>query len=120
MAPFVFEPFDVIVSSLCLETACLDEASYISAVKHVASLLKPGGQLFLDGVRGQTFYTVGNNKYNTFPLTSKIIEKTFAEAGLTNIRWCSDDQGTVDTYDIEGLPANFGGLFAVCATRITA
>ncbi|XP_064646992.1 nicotinamide N-methyltransferase-like isoform X3 [Lineus longissimus] len=117
-APLTLEPFDVITSSLCLESACSDKSSFRSAVKHVTSLLKPGGILFLAGVQGQTFYSVGNKRFKAFPLSNEIIESVSAEVGLTNLRWYNE---TCDSkkYTFEGLPCDMSGLFAVSATRIS-
>ncbi|XP_064646990.1 nicotinamide N-methyltransferase-like isoform X1 [Lineus longissimus] len=116
LAPLVLEPFDVISSSLCLEVACCDESSYRSAVKHVTSLLKPGGILFVVGIQGETFYSVGNKRFKAFPLSNEIIESAYAEVGLTNLRWCNE---TCDSkkYPFEGLPYDMSGLFGVSATR---
>ncbi|XP_064646548.1 nicotinamide N-methyltransferase-like [Lineus longissimus] len=118
LAPLVLEPFDVITSSLCLEAACCDESAYRSAVKHVTSLLKPGGKLFMAGVQGETFYYVGKKKFNTFPLSNEIIESAFAKVGLTNLQWYNETSDIKENA-IEGRSNDFSGLFAVSATRIS-
>ncbi|XP_064646998.1 nicotinamide N-methyltransferase-like [Lineus longissimus] len=118
LAPLVLEPFDVITSSLCLEAACSDESSYRSAVKHVTSLLKPGGMLFMAGVLGETFYYVGKKKFKAFPLSNEIIESAFAEVGLTNLKWYNETSD-IKKYTFEGYSNDFSGLFAVSATRIS-
>ncbi|XP_064646995.1 nicotinamide N-methyltransferase-like isoform X6 [Lineus longissimus] len=120
LAPLVVEPFDVITSNLCLEPACCDESSYRSAVKHVTSLLKPGGILFLAGVQGETFYSVGNKRFKVFSQSNEIIESALAEVGLTNLRWYNET-GDIKKYTCErvSFPSDFSGLFAVSATRIS-
>ncbi|XP_064646575.1 nicotinamide N-methyltransferase-like [Lineus longissimus] len=118
LTPLVLEPFDVITSSLCFDAACCDESSFRSAVKHVISLLKPGGTFFMAGVNGATFYYVGNKRFNSLPLTDEIIESAFADVGLTNLRWHSVT-GDIEKYTFEGLPCDFSEVFAVSATRIS-
>ncbi|XP_064647397.1 nicotinamide N-methyltransferase-like [Lineus longissimus] len=118
LAPLVFEPFDVIVSSLCLESACLDETSFRSAVKNVVSLLKPGGLFFLDGLQEKTSYEVGNMNFHKLPINNKIIKSAFKAADLTNLRWSKDNKHGTDNNANTGQRAADFGLFAVRATKV--
>ncbi|XP_064620546.1 indolethylamine N-methyltransferase-like [Lineus longissimus] len=121
LAPLVFEPFDVITSSLCLEAACLDEPSYRKAVKRLASLLKPGGLLIIGGVHGQSFYSVAKETFSSLPTSKQMIESVFADAGLGDFRWFVDDieKGEYDKAigDVFDAPADCTGIFAVSATK---
>jgi hypothetical protein len=116
----VLEPFDVITSCLCLEAASLDETSYRNAIKHVASLLKPGGSLIISGVHGQSFYTVAKDQFASLPTSKELIEGAFSDAGLSNFHWFHDDIERED-YQCAGIvfdaPADCTGFFAVSATK---
>ena len=121
LAPRVFEPFDVITSCLCLEAgACADETTYRKAVKHVSRLLKPGGFLFIFGVHGQSFYTVGEESFSTFSTSVEIVESALSDAGLANFRWCNDDVDEVlfeQTCKKLNIRADYTGIFAISAKK---
>ena len=78
----VGKPFDVISSSLCLETCVSSEEHYKETVAELGGLIKPNGYLFMNGVLEQTFYFVGKEKLYTFPLTEKLIKEAMNEAGF--------------------------------------
>ncbi|KAM7304810.1 indolethylamine N-methyltransferase [Ixodes scapularis] len=52
------EPFDVVLTCLCLESACLDEGTYKKAVQNLANLVTRGGYLIICG-HILTLYTWG-------------------------------------------------------------
>ncbi|XP_048418206.1 nicotinamide N-methyltransferase-like [Stegostoma tigrinum] len=79
--PVELEPVDCLMTSLCLEAACKDEAAYCSAVRNVTSLLKPGGKLIVVSVLNETFYTVDKYKFSCLKFDQAFLEKTLKEAG---------------------------------------
>ena len=65
-APFILKEsqndarFDVVVSSTCLEAACLDVPTYENAVWKIAQqMLKPGAFFVQCGLTGTNGYTIG-------------------------------------------------------------
>ncbi|XP_035670749.1 nicotinamide N-methyltransferase-like isoform X2 [Branchiostoma floridae] len=84
-APRQYQEFDVITTSLSLETACPDRETYSAAVRNITRLLKPGGTFVLIGVTNQTFYTVGGYKFFTLPIDSSFMREVFEKAGFVDI-----------------------------------
>lgn len=65
-APYILQEsqndarFDVVVSSTCLEAACLDVPTYENAIWKIAhQMLKPSGFFVQCGLTGTTGYTIG-------------------------------------------------------------
>ena len=78
----VGKPFDVVSTSVCLESCVTSEAQYKNIVVELCKLLKPNGHLFMNGVLEGTFYIIGNNKFYNFPLTEKMVKEAMNEAGI--------------------------------------
>ena len=78
----VAKPFDVVSTGLCLESCVSSEVHYKNAVAELCKLLKPNGYLFMNGVLGDTFYYVGEEKFSVFPLTKKMVKEAMNEAGM--------------------------------------
>ena len=81
LEPKVYEPFDAIVTSTCLECACPDTESYKKALMNITSLLKPGGTLILFGVLNDSFYTVGTKTFYTLNIDEEFIKAAVTETG---------------------------------------
>ena len=75
-------PFEVVSTSLCLETCVSSEAHYKNIVAQLCKLLKPNGYLFMNGVLEETFYVIGKEKFYCFPITEKMVKEAMSEAGL--------------------------------------
>ncbi|XP_067326714.1 nicotinamide N-methyltransferase-like [Anolis sagrei] len=71
--PLVLQPVDCVISTFCLESACDDLPAYCSAVKNVASLVKPGGHLIFAAVMEETYYMVGSHKFGCLYLTPEMV-----------------------------------------------
>ncbi|CAN7941664.1 unnamed protein product [Ixodes hexagonus] len=90
------EKFDVVLSSLCLESACMDEATFREATQNVGSLVRDGGLLILCGILGCQDYTVGEVKFPCLYLTSDAVKKAVVRAGFQIRRSCfSGDSTTI-------------------------
>ena len=68
-------PFDVVSTSLCLETCVSSEAHYKNIVAQLCKRLKPNGYLFMNGVLEETFYVIGKEKFYCFPITEKMVKE---------------------------------------------
>uniref|UniRef100_A0ABM0MBA2 Indolethylamine N-methyltransferase-like n=1 Tax=Saccoglossus kowalevskii TaxID=10224 RepID=A0ABM0MBA2_SACKO len=113
LAPNQYDPFDAIVTALCLEAACPDKASYSNAMRNVASLLKPGGVLFLCGVLNQSFYAVGANKYWTLSIDEVFIKSAMTDAGFIDIESSVIPAPNPDGNNV----SDFGGLIYITAKK---
>uniref|UniRef100_A0A8C5WW90 Nicotinamide N-methyltransferase n=1 Tax=Laticauda laticaudata TaxID=8630 RepID=A0A8C5WW90_LATLA len=89
LAPVVLPPADCLMSSLCLETACKDIPTYQSALKHISSLVKPGGHLILSTVLEENFYIVGCHTFSNLYLERQVVEEAVREAGFV-ILWVEE------------------------------
>ncbi|CAB3997761.1 nicotinamide N-methyltransferase-like, partial [Paramuricea clavata] len=72
----VAKPFDVVSTSLCLETCVSSEVHYKNVVAELCKLL------FMNGVLEGTFYFVGEEKFYNFPITEKMVKGAMIEAGI--------------------------------------
>ncbi|NWT33222.1 PNMT methyltransferase, partial [Cardinalis cardinalis] len=50
---------DALLSAFCLEAVSPDRASFVRALSHVGTLLRPGGHAVLLGALGESFYLAG-------------------------------------------------------------
>ena len=84
-------PYDVILSSLCLESACTSVEDYAVAVSRLSTLLKPGGKIgicFIEtgGDNAPThFYMVGTQRFVAINITESAMRSALENAGFYNI-----------------------------------
>ncbi|CAN7998350.1 unnamed protein product [Ixodes hexagonus] len=81
------EKFDVVLSCLCLESACNDEAAFRRATQNVGDLVHDRGLLILCGVLGSPEYTVGRVKFPTVYLTPDLVKDAVVRAGFQIKLW---------------------------------
>ncbi|UJR38883.1 hypothetical protein I4U23_031551 [Adineta vaga] len=65
------DQYDIILSSLCLEDACLTQDVYKATVKRLYALLKHGGFILLTHGRNQSFYTVIDKCFFALPVNEQ-------------------------------------------------
>ena len=75
------EPYEIVFTSLCLEVVCRTYAEYKQGVKKLVGLLKPGGFLLMFMEERETFYMVGNKRWDVLYLTLEHMKEALAEAG---------------------------------------
>ncbi|XP_035677097.1 nicotinamide N-methyltransferase-like [Branchiostoma floridae] len=87
LAPQSFEPFDVVVSCLCVDSACKTRVEYCACLGNMASLVKSGGGLILVGtLNGGTMYTVGKEIfYNVPDIDEDFLRDSLEKAGFENV-----------------------------------
>lgn len=78
------EQYDIILSSMCLEEACMTFDIYKNTLKRLYVLLKTGGMLVLIHGRNQTYY-IQNHRHITQALDEEKVEKALKEAGFADI-----------------------------------
>ena len=89
------EPFEIVSTSLCLESACTTYAEYKEAIKKLVGLLKPGGFILVFLVERETFYVVGNKKWSCLYLTLEQVKEVLTEVG-TAVFVAERDPGVMD------------------------
>uniref|UniRef100_UPI00358E6C84 nicotinamide N-methyltransferase-like n=1 Tax=Myxine glutinosa TaxID=7769 RepID=UPI00358E6C84 len=105
-------PFDCILTTLCLEAACLDIEMYHQAVGRLAGLLKAGGHLVMVVTLEETFYQVGNKRFYCLTLSEATVQEALIKAGfsITVYEKCCRSE-FADAY------ANFTAILLVVAQK---
>ncbi|CAH1265137.1 NNMT [Branchiostoma lanceolatum] len=85
LAPHSVEPFDVVVSSLCVDSACRTREEYCACLGNMASLVKSGGGLILMGTLNGTFYAVGREMFYNVSVDEDFLRDSLAKFGFANI-----------------------------------
>ncbi|PKU35033.1 nicotinamide n-methyltransferase [Limosa lapponica baueri] len=80
--PVSLPPADCVVSTLCLEAACKDLATFRSALRNVGALLKPGGHLVMVTVLRETYYAFNNMVFSCLHLEKNVVEEAVEGAGF--------------------------------------
>ncbi|VFV27105.1 Hypothetical predicted protein [Lynx pardinus] len=83
LEPAVLPLADCVLSSLCLEAACLTQEAFRAALRHIRTLLRPRGHLVLGGGFDTTFYMVGAKKFPCLPLKEKFVCEALQKSGFT-------------------------------------
>ncbi|KAL3870724.1 hypothetical protein ACJMK2_038768 [Sinanodonta woodiana] len=74
--------FDAITSSLCLEAASTTLQDYAKSVRNLRGLLKCGGHLVLVGVLEQTFYRVGDFRFQCTYISKDQLQDIYQKEGF--------------------------------------
>ena len=110
-------PYDFVMSSLCLEAACMTKQSYIKAVGKLCGLIKPGGKLFQNGVLGQTFYMVKEFNFFSLSLTQKEITEALEAASMAVEFFYQIQKGEIEEMGgYDGL-SDCDGIFWLLAVK---
>ncbi|KAJ1196398.1 hypothetical protein NDU88_000269 [Pleurodeles waltl] len=79
--PTVLPPADCLFLIHCLECHTTDEEGFCRALKHASFLLKKGGHLLMIACLGETFYMVGDFKWNHLSMEAEFVKKALCDAG---------------------------------------
>lgn len=74
-------PADALVSAFCLEAVSPDLASFQRALRHITTLLRPGGHLLLIGALEESWYLAGEARLVVVPVSEKQVKKALEESG---------------------------------------
>ena len=86
--PVYSGPYDVVFSSLCLDTACTSLEEFAEGVCKLAKYIKPGGKLLLQTVSGPAdivFYMVGKEKFIGLSVNEEFLTTTLNKMGFCDI-----------------------------------
>ncbi|NXI02911.1 NNMT methyltransferase, partial [Pachycephala philippinensis] len=102
--PVSLAPADCIVSTLCLEGACKDLATFRSALRNISTLLKPGGHLVMVTALGDTYYTFNKQTFSCLCLQKHEVEEAVVAAGF-EVRFSEAQPYTVrdERMDLRGV-----------------
>ena len=75
----------IILSSFCLEDACLTHDVYRTTIKRFSTLLKPGGFILLIHGRNQTFYSVIGKHFFALPINEESTREALEQSGFVDI-----------------------------------
>ncbi|UJR38783.1 hypothetical protein I4U23_031448 [Adineta vaga] len=109
--PANYNQFDIILSSFCLEDACLTKETYEKTVERLCTLLKPGGFLVLAHGRNQTFYYVADKRFFAQYMNEQSARETLERMKLINIQSSAVDR-TPNMY------SDSDGYFIVCGYKM--
>ncbi|XP_028395124.1 nicotinamide N-methyltransferase-like [Dendronephthya gigantea] len=104
----VAEGFDVVSTSLCLESCVSSEEHYKSSVGELAKILKPNGVLYMGGVLEGSFYFVGEEMFNNFPMNEKMVKEAMEEAGLAIEKFIIFPQKDTEVCDAKFIFFTYG------------
>lgn len=106
-------PYDVIISSLCLQTACATKEEYKAAMPKLLRLLKPGGKIALLCAASQkqnqpTSYCVGSARFHDLFTSEEFTIASLQEAGFCD---------TVSKRMLHGFSATTTVLFITASRK---
>ena len=114
--PIENKSYEIVLTSLCLESACKTHAEYKVAIKKLVSLLKPGGFLVMITAERETFYVDGKRKWSTLYNTFEQVKEALDEAGTT-IYMAEREPATMEYIQNPVISDNKGFIF-VAAQKI--
>ena len=109
--PETMDPVDAVSTCLCIDAACDDLTHYRQTMKNLSSLVKSGGHFVLVGVLNETYYNVGEEKFNCLPLTADDIKSAMTDAALGDITWYGQALKSDDTV------SDYAGAFVAVAVK---
>lgn len=85
IAPKESQQFDCITTGGVFESVSPDRETYKKCVKNVATLLKPGGVILLEGDINESFYMNGDEKFFVLSVDLPFVREAFESAGFKDI-----------------------------------
>ncbi|XP_020602466.1 indolethylamine N-methyltransferase-like [Orbicella faveolata] len=96
--------FDVVTTSFCIEAAVKSEVEYGNAIAKLKKYLKPGGYLVMHSSIGETFYTVGKEKFRCYFVSENQIREILRKEGFCEVADMKlQAEPTSELYDREKL-----------------
>ena len=88
---FAGPQYDVVMSILCLESACETKDEYKAAVRKLTSLIKPGGYLLLYCSLKTTerygHYHIGGHKFTILGVSLEFVLESLKDGGLSDVHY---------------------------------
>ena len=80
------QPFDAVITTLCIEEASKDYATFKTNIKRLVGALKCGGHFFIATMMEMSHYSVQNQLIKTLPVTEEQVKEALSNAGLEIIK----------------------------------
>ena len=80
------QPFDVVITTICIEEASKDYASFKTNLKKLVGVLKPGGHFLIATMIELSHYYVQNQLIKTLSVTEEQVKEAISNAGLEIIK----------------------------------
>ena len=81
-------PYDIVLSSLCLDSACTTHEEYSQTIGRLTKYLKPGGKIILQNVQAPGeyhYYYIGSEKFFGLSMTPEFFNSVLSENGYKDI-----------------------------------
>ncbi|ULT91029.1 hypothetical protein L3Y34_008962 [Caenorhabditis briggsae] len=95
----IFGQFDALVTIFCVEYCCNTLAEYYSAIKNIATAVKPGGYMIYGGIFEETWCSFGGRKFTCLYITKEIMLDALAKAGF----YVDESDSGCVLYEINGM-----------------
>ncbi|CAF3465506.1 unnamed protein product [Rotaria sp. Silwood2] len=95
--------YDIVLSSMCLEVACVTHHLFKATVKRLYALLKADGLLILIHGRNQTYHILNDRRFFVLPVNEITVSEALQEAGFVDIHIESRDQEADAVADGDGI-----------------
>ncbi|XP_063797875.1 nicotinamide N-methyltransferase-like [Pseudophryne corroboree] len=104
--PVVLPQADCVITAWLLELTCKDKNDYISHLRKITKLLKPGGHLLLLGALNGTYYMVGQERYHIYKNDENSAKQILREEGFI-----IDHYDDIKTKSVSDLTDSGGVMF---------
>ena len=105
-------PFDFILITFCLESACADLKSYNESFCKLSNLLNPGGKFFFVGNLMETIYKVKDKIFDHLAVTKDNVTNAIESSGMVieSYEWAN-------TTEVEQFTGDGEGTFCIVAVK---
>ncbi|XP_053310598.1 nicotinamide N-methyltransferase-like [Spea bombifrons] len=92
--PIVLPKADCIIAAHILNVVSIDKDAYISNLRKITSLLKPGGRLILFGLSNASYYITGGHKFRILTYDEEFVKKVLNDERYTIESFETQDRKT--------------------------
>jgi len=109
--------YDVITTSLCLESVARSVEEYTQIVSKIADMLSPGGHLVVVGVLSDSFYRVGDFKFPCLNISGDDLKTSVTKAGFDIKIWREASNKDYKPHEKSAEYSDFEGFFALVGQK---
>ena len=114
-------PYNIVITSLCLDTVCQSESEYKQAISKIAKLVKLGGHLLLYSTESESSgqlipYTIGSEVFYDLSLSRSFVQSTLEKVGfhITSVHKC---QANLEDYSFVQTVGLVGTMFFIAQKK---
>ncbi|XP_078496162.1 nicotinamide N-methyltransferase-like [Lissotriton helveticus] len=105
LSPTLLPQADCLLLSHCLEAHVTDKETFITAMKNVTTLLKPGGNLVIIACLEESYYMVGNYKFPHLCIDEDFVRKALCDTGYDIVELHVSSRTVNQLYDVADYTA---------------